>query len=1124
MRQLLTSIALGLLIAAVPAAAQTFQAQMTGTVHDASGAVVPGAKLTATNIATGVKFSTVSNGDGVYQFQALPPAEYRLACELKGFKRFEQGPIVLQVNQAFRLDVTLQTGQTTEQVTVTGAPPPLETASATLGQVVTTRSIENLPLNVRDPLALVGLTPGVTFGPNFGNGGGQDVGRNFFKSDFNVGGGRSGSQEILLDGAPDTTSDVNRGVIDPPVDSVQEFKVQANSYDAQFGRTSGGVVNVITKSGTNDLHGVAYDFERHSVFDANNFFNNRSGLSLPSFQRHQFGGNLGGPVIKNKWFFFGDYEGLRQGYPISTISTVPSALQRQGDFSQTRASNGSLISIYDPNTLVVLPGGTRQRSVFPGNAIPTNRFDPVAANALQYFPAANIAGNPVTGQNNYIFSDKSTTNSDKYDLRTDASFTESTRAFFRFSRQQDVRAVPGNLPLPIGGGRRTSDHYTQALVDLTHVISPSAVADVQFSFTRALAAQTGASEGFNLSSLGFPASYLAVADSQFPVFNIGDTVGTSNGSDSFTQFQPRNMFSTLGSVSYLHGKHNFKFGGEWRILDFNEAQNTSASGTYSFGRTFTQGPNPVQASALAGYGFASFLLGNASSGTIRQINPISTQGFYYAAFAQDDWHVNDKLTLNLGLRWDVNIGNREKYNRLAYLDLGALNPLGPAAGLPDLRGQLGWIGGDNSTDQQNTDWINFGPRVGFAYSATPKTVLRGGYAIFFLPKTVQGNGDGAIEAFRDTPMVATIDGVTPANTLSNPFPQGILPPLNDRDPLANVGASVGAPTRQYRNAYSQTWSFGIQRELPFKLLLDVHYWGNKGTAILTTWNINQMPDQYLSLGSRLNDQVANPFYGLIASGAVSGRTISRQQSLRPYPQYSGDSGVQRVFVPDGNSTYHAGTIQLERRLATNLTFLAAYTRSKAIDGVRTPFDYYNRSLEKGLSSFDAPNQFVFSGVYQLPFGHDRQFGQGWNPIVNSILGNWDLNGIVRIQSGQPIGIGRPAVNNGQSAKLSSPTIGEWFNTDVFSVAAPYTFGTVGPVLPDVRTDGMRNVDAVLVKNFGFSIGDKRFTAQLRGEFYNLFNHPQFASPNTSVSSQTFGQINSQANNSRDIQLGFKIKF
>jgi outer membrane receptor protein involved in Fe transport len=1125
-RRILSVVVAGLsaLLLAPCSSAQSFQAQITGVVKDSSGGVVPGATLTATNIATGVKSSNVSNSEGVYRLQALPPAEYRVTCELSGFKRFEQGPIALQVNQVFALDITLQPGQTSEQVTVTGAPPPLETASATLGQVVTTRSIENLPLNVRDPLALVGLTPGVTFGPNFGNGGGQDVGRNFFKSDFNVGGGRSGSQEILLDGAPDTTSDINRGVIDPPVDSVQEFKVQANSYDAQFGRTSGGVVNVITKSGTNALHGVAYDFERHSVMDANNFFNNRSGLGLSSFQRHQFGGNLGGAVLKNKWFFFGDYEGLRQGYPTTSITTVPSALQRQGDFSQTYASNGSLITIYDPNTLVTLPNGSRQRSPFDGNVIRPDRFDPVAANTLQFFPAPNIAGNPVTGQNNYIYSAKSITNSDKYDLRTDANFTESTRMFFRFSRQQDLRSVPGNLPLPIGGGRNTSDHYTQAVADLTHVISPSTVADMQFSFTRALASQVGASQGFNLSSLGFPAAYLSQVQSQFPVFNIGDTVGTSNGSDSFTQFQPRNMFSTLGSVSYLRGKHSFKFGGDWRILDFNEAQNTSASGTYSFGRTFTQGPNPIQSSAAAGYGFASFLLGDAASGTVRQINPISTQGFYYAAFAQDDWHVTDKLTLNLGLRWDVSIGNREKYDRLAYLDLGTPNPLGPPAGLPDLQGVLGWIGERNSLDQQNTDWINFGPRFGLAYSIDSKTVLRGGYAIFFLPKTVQGNGDGAIEAFRDTPMVATIDGVTPANRLSNPFPQGILPPLNDRDPLANVGASVGAPTRDYRNGYSQTWSFGIQRELPFKLLLDVHYWGNKGTGLLTTWNINQIPNQYLALGSKLNDKVTNPFYGLIATGALSGPTTSRQQLLRPYPQYSGDSGVQQVFVSNGNSTYHAGTIQIERRLATNLTFLAAYTRSKAIDDVRTPHDYYNRTLEKGLSSFDAPNQFVLSGVYQLPFGRGRKFGQQLNPVLNAIVGNWDLDGILRIQSGQPIGISRPSVNNGQSAKLANPGIGEWFDTSAFTVAAPFTFGNVGPVLPDVRTDGMRNLDAVLVKNFSFSIKDKQITAQLRGEFYNLFNHPQFASPNTSVSSQSFGQVTSQANNARDIQIGLKVKF
>ena len=508
---------------------QAFEAQLTGVVKDQSGAVVPGAQLKVTNLATHVSYSGTSNDQGIYRFPSLPPAEYSVTCSVQGFKTFQQNRITLQVAQVFELNVNLQAGEMSEQVTVTAAPPPLETESATLGQVVTTRSVQNLPLNIRDPMALVALTPGVILGSNFGNGGGNDVGRNFFKSDFNVGGGRSGSQEILMDGAPDTTPDINRGVINPPVDSVQEFKVQAQSFDAQFGRTSGGIVNVITKSGSNDYHGVGYDFERHSVLDANNWFNNANRQALPSFQRHQFGGNLGGPILHSKWFAFGDYEGLRQGYPQTSLSTVPTALQRQGDFSQTFTSAGALIQVYDPATVVTLPNGTRQRTAFPGNVIPTSRFSPVAQGTLGFLPLPNLAGNSLTGQNNYIYSADSTLNSNKYDLRTDANFTEATRMFVRFSRQQDVRAVPGTLPPPAGGGRFTTDHYTQAVADLSHVFSPTLVSDIQFAFTRALASQYGASQGFNLSQLNLPAAYTSVVAPQFPVFNIGDVVGTSNG-------------------------------------------------------------------------------------------------------------------------------------------------------------------------------------------------------------------------------------------------------------------------------------------------------------------------------------------------------------------------------------------------------------------------------------------------------------------------------------------------------------------------------------------------------------------------------------------------------------------
>lgn len=1101
---------------------QSFEAQLTGTVKDQSGAVVPGAKLSVTNLSTHTSYSGVSNDEGIYRFPSLPPAEYRASCAVPGFKTFEQNRITLQVAQVLQLNITLQAGEMSEQISVTAAPPPLETESATLGQVVTTRSVQNLPLNIRDPMALVALTPGVILGSNFGNGGGNDVGRNFFKSDFNVGGGRSGSQEILMDGAPDTTPDVNRGVINPPVDSVQEFKVQAQSFDAQFGRTSGGIVNVITKSGTNDYHGVAYDFERHSVLDANNWFNNANGRPLASFQRHQFGGNAGGPILHGKWFAFGDYEGLRQGYPQTSLSTVPTPLQRQGDFSRTLTSSGALIQIYDPASVITLPNGTRQRTAFPGNVIPTGRFSPVAQATLGFLPQPNLTGDPVTGQNNYIYSADSTLDSNKYDLRTDANFTQNTRMFVRFSRQEDTRAVPGTLPPPSGGGRFTTDHYTQAVADLTHIVSPTLVGDIQFAFTRALASQYGASQGFDLSKLNLPASYVSVVAPQFPVFTIGDVVGTSNGSDSFTQFQPRNVWSTLGSLTWQHGRHSVKFGGDWRMLNFNEGQNSSASGTFSFGRQFTQGPNPVQASNTGGYGFASFLLGDVSSGFVNAINPISTQGLYYAAYVQDDWKVSDRLTLNIGLRWDVGIGDREKYNRLAYFDPSLPNPLGPAAGLPNLMGALRWVGRENPQDQQATDWKNFGPRFGLAYKLTDKTVLRGGYGIFFLPRNIQGNGDGAVEAVRTTTMVATLDNISPFNTIDNPFPTGIMPPLNDRDPLANIGSSIAAPEHAFRNGYTQTWSFGIQRELPWGMLFDAHYWGSKSTALQVNWNLNQLPDQYLALGSRLNDPVPNPFFGLITNGTtLAARTTTRQQLLLPFPQYT---AITQVFVPVGNSTYEAGTFQLEKRLSTNLTFLAVYTRSKGIDDVRTPNDLYNRRLEKALSGFDAPNQFRFSGVWSIPYGRGRAFGKDTHWLVNTVLGGWDLSGIITVQSGFPVAISRTANNNGHSAAVDNPTVGRWFDKSVFSVAPTYTFGNVGPVLPDVRTDSVKNVDAVLVKNFKASIGDHAITTQFRSEFYNLFNHPQFGAPNGSITSQSVGTVTSQANSPRDIQFGLKVSF
>jgi hypothetical protein len=509
---------------------------------------------------------------------------------------------------------------------------------------------------------------------------------------------------------------------------------------------------------------------------------------------------------------------------------------------------------------------------------------------------------------------------------------------------------------------------------------------------------------------------------------------------------------------------------------------------------------------------------------------MSTMGSYYGFFAQDDWKVTSHLTVNLGLRYELNLGDSEKYNRIGDFSPFAPSPLASDPGLAGLLGEVAWIGGSNPHTTLPANF-GFGPRFGFAYTLG-KTVFRGGYGIDYLPRVVYGNGYGALETNQATTMVATLNnGLTPDNLLSNPFPTGIIPALNDRNPLVDVGASLGSMPVYHRSiGYVQMWNFGLQHELWHGIVVDAHYWGNKGTHLAAdtqsvsgtvSLNLDQLPDPLLSLGSALNAQVPNPFYGLGLGGVLAGPTFSRQQSLLPYPQYT---GVSQLYGLWGDSHYEAGSLQADKRFSSLLTFSVVYTRSKNMTDLRTPLDAYDLRAERGLAPFDVPNNFRLSWVFSIPYGHGRQFGSSVNGVTNAILGGWDLNSFVTLLSGFPIGIGRPALNDGKSAKLSDPTIAEWFNTSVFSTAPAFTFGNVGPVLPDVRTDWTRNMDAVLSKNFYVSVHDKKITSQLRIECFNLFNHPQFSSPNTSVTSASFGQITSQYNDPRDLQFALKILF
>lgn len=1094
-------------------------AQVTGRVADSSGASVPGATVTAVSEATGHKRTSLSNAEGYYAIPSLPPGPYRLTAELSGFNPMTRSGLVLVADQSARVDFRLEVGGMRAEVTVS-ADVLLESQTATLSTIVTERSIRELPLNVRDPMGLVVLTPGVVTGNLFGNTGSLDVGRGFFKSDFKVAGGRPEGQDILLDGGSNTTGDRTFMAYIPPVDATQEFKVETNAFSAEHGRTTGGVVTIVTKAGSNDWSGTAYEFHRDSALDANGFFANRAGLAKPDFQRNQFGGVAGGPIRKDRTFFFAAYEGLRQNYPVTLISTVPSERQRRGDFSQTFDSRGQLVQIYDPLTGARQPNGDVLRQPFPGNVIPAGRLDSVALKVLGYYPAPNQTGDPTTGANNYIHNGEQVQNTNNYSVRIDHSLGRGTRLFGRYSQQRADSQAPVRWDGPGARDARVIvDRYYNATLGGTHVFSPSLTADVRVAFARAHAQQV--SPEFPVADLGLPANYLAVAPNLFPQFDISDVTGS--GSAAFND-QPRNTYSVLAHVDKLSGRHFLRFGADIRFLEFNAFQNNIASGQFGFNRGMTQGPNALQSRTDAGHGLASFLLGMGSGGSIDHISGLALQRNYYAFYVQDDWKLTPKLTANLGLRYDLTTGQTERFDRLAWMDLQAPSPLS-VPGL-NLRGRLQYAGNGNPRNQIDTDKNNFAPRVGLAWQAGPRRVVRAGYGIFYVPMITLAIGSIGFNS--NTPWVATLDGLVPENLLRNPFPQGFNLPQASRDPRTNVGFGISGYIRDERVGYTQQWNVGVQQQFGDATLVDVAYVGNKGTSLQwgSGFEENSLPSQHLALGAALNERVANPFLGIIRTGALSGATVTRRQLLLPYPQYT---SVFRNAPMAASSIYHGLMLKLERRVSRGLTVLANYTWSKQIedssgqegflDRAGGVLDFYNRRAERALSSFDTPHRVVLSAVYDLPIGRGRGLGGNMSPGLDRLLGGWTLSGIATYQSGLPLIVSRPSVRTGKSPRLPDPKVERWFDTTAFTPAAPFTFGDVSRTQPDLRTDALRNVDITLGKYVTLPRGMR---LQVRADAFNLLNTPRFGAPNGTVTSTSFGQVTTQANNPRQIQLGVKL--
>jgi hypothetical protein len=1144
----LTPLCLVLLMA-LPVSAQRITASLGGTVRDPSGAAVPNTIVRVSNTGTTSTVEQKTDDGGRFLIPALPAGQYDITLSATGFKEVRRKGVTLDVNQDAQIDFTLEVGSAQERIEVTGEAPLLQTGSAEMGQVINNRNIVNLPLNQRNPFSLIMLAPGVT--------GSVDSTMTGLK--FNVNGGRSGSTDVLLDGVPSTppTDSFNALTIFPSVDAVQEFKVQTSNFSSEFGISGGGIINVIYKSGTNDLHGSVYEFLRNSVLDANNFFSNRSGTPLASFKRNQFGFSVGGPIVipkvyngHNKTFFFGSYEGLRQRTASTLTATVPTQAERGGDFSQIKTTNGTPITIYDPLTTTKV-GANYLRTPFAGNVIPANRINPVSNKVLNYWPLPNTTGTNGTQNNNYFASGSSPYNVDQYDVKVDHIISDRQRLAVRISQRYPYSSPAALLPADIDIAQNASSvnqNGSGAAFDYTFALNPTYLMEFRYGVSRVVYNTSTFGDGFDPTTLGMP-SYLH-DDVNFLTFpGFGPAGYLAIGSGSQLSVGDLDMMSHAWSLANtkVFSRHTLKFGVEARLLINNSDQKGRATGDYSFGANFTTGPNALGASSTTGDGFGSFLLGLGSGTLTHNFKIISTNSRYWAGYIQDDWKISDRLTFNLGLRYDLFLPRTERHNRQNYMDLTSLSPLAGPSGIPNLTGGLAYVGVNGADKEQNyTNFTNFSPRFGFAYKAANRIVLRGGYGIFFTNQPTAAAATVGATGFRtDTTYFGTLDGYTPNNDISDPFPGGAFLPVTGSSLglLTNVGQTISAPLRYSPSTYMQNWNFGVQYQLPGEWLLDVAYSGSRGVNLLWSPSYNQLPVSDLALGSQLLQNVNNPFYGLITgSSPLAGKQVQLRYLLAPYPQFT---GVNWGYQPGASSAYHAVQVKVDKRFGNGLSLLLSFTGSKMMDdassnngnfnGSGTSQDAYNRKSDWSLSTIDVSKRLVVSGVYELPFGRKRHWGNNWNRATNLFLGGWQANGIFTAQTGTPLALSASNVanifnpgerpnNNGQSAALSGSVqdrLNQYFNTSVFSQPANYTLGNVARTLPDVRSPGLAGIDFSLFKNFAIT---ERWSLEFRAESFNLTNTPQFSPPNTTVTSTSFGVISSQLNTPRQNQFALKLLF
>src|SRR5438876_1323713 len=1175
---------------------QNVYGTIAGTVTDTSGAAVANAIVTLTNLDTAQKRSIETDSSGNYTFVNILPGRYKLEGEKTGFKKFVREPILVQIESGCRVDISLPVGAQTETVEVTGEAPLLQPETNSLGQVVEQRTVTELPLNGRNPLALVGLVPGVVpqGTPSAGNSSaGNPVGANpFALGDFQVGGGMAGQSQILIDGVPTNGAYLNVVTVIPTQDAIEEFKVQTNNLGPEYGRFAGGVINLSTKSGTNTFHGSAYEFLRNKVLNANGFFDNSSGLARPPFTQNQFGANVGGPVLKDRLFFFSSYEGFRQRQGNVFLGWVPTQAERGGDFSQVGSTHTtSVLPIYDPLTSTnCISSNPTCRTAFMGNVIPTGRIDPTAQALLSYMPMPNQVGNP---NGNFAENYSSGGDVDQYNERIDYNLSAKQRIFGRYTHSK-ILSLPNNPYNGICTDRCTETTYAhQVSLGDTIAFSPKTILDLHIGYTRYVYLRTPLSQGIDLSKFG--ANWAALAPqmtyTHIPDVCISQTNGDNHwGAGSWcTQGAGSGIgawddtYSFTPSLSRIMGKHALKFGGEFRVLRNNYYQSNDPAGLYYFDARMTAA-NPTVgtsgANGSTGNGFASFLLGYGTDNTSSSVTePARTadQNLYKAIYAGDTFQLTRKITLNLGVRVDLQGDWTERFNRIVVFNPSETSPIGAAAGMPNLKGAYDLVSSTQHPSRSAlSSWNHVSPRLAVSYQFDKNTVIRTGYGIFYLPVDIRWNDaphNLFINSFSTPWQTAQSDGVTPLNPLSNPEPLGIIPPFGRNQALIDVqGNGNEAALPNNPAPYAQQWNFDIQRQLPGNTLFDIAYAGSKGTHLpMHDQNLNQMPDQFLPSGApsaantaiinSLTKIVPNPFAGNctgctgpLQSGSMGTvATVKQGQLILPFPQFD---GVAMAEPDNRDSIYHSMQLKVQKRFSAGAQVLASYTVSKLIDNTNSEINWLEASpvswndanpnnlrSERSLDAFDVPQRLVLAAVLDLPFGRGKKYASNVNGVADKLVSGWGIDTIVTFQRGFPIIIGgcpgplsNSCISNTGCARpgrtaLSHLTLGslnqrltQWFDTSVFTKGTDFSYGTDSRTEPNIRTDGVKNFDFAFFKDTKFG-PDQRLGAQFRAEFFNGFNHPQFNPPDSGCcGGSSFGRVSSQYNLPRLIQFALRFTF